>query len=247
MKPEDIRNVTVVGAGLMGHGIAQEFALAGYRVSLYDLTDEKLRKAMTSIEDNLRLMTDLGLVDRTQWNSVLRNIHPHTALEKSVADADVVIEAVFEELDLKQDVFRRLDAACPVRTILASNSSTLLPSKLATATSRPDRVLVAHYLNPPYLIPLVELVRHPGTSDATVAVMCDLLKKVGKQPASAPERDARVYREPLAGGGLARGAVACRARDRDGRGCRSGRKKQLRPTLRRRPVPSKSGSWPAGT
>jgi len=180
---DDIRNIAIVGAGLMGHGIAQEFALAGYPVHLHDLTDEKLEQATATIQANLRLLTDLGLVTDTQRDSVLQNIHPSTALNDAVSDADVVIEAVFERLELKLEVFRQLDEICPERTILASNSSTLLPSKLAAATRRPDKVLIAHYFNPPFLLPVVELVRHPATSNSTVTTMHELLSHVGKKPA----------------------------------------------------------------
>jgi len=95
----------------------------------------------------------------------------------------VVIEAVFEQLELKLEVFEQLDRLCPARTVLASNSSTLWPSKLAAATRRPAQVLIAHYFNPPYLLPLVELVRNPATSDATVDTMYGLLTRVGKKPA----------------------------------------------------------------
>lgn len=183
MNVDDIRSIAVVGAGLMGHGIAQEFALAGYDVYLYDLNDERLRQATAAIRANLQALADIGSATDAQRDSVLHSIHPSTVLDDAVGDADVVVEAVFEQLEVKLDVFRRLDQLCPQRTILASNSSTLLPSKLAAVTRRPDRVLIAHYFNPPYLLPLVELVRHPGTSDATVALMYALLTKVGKKPA----------------------------------------------------------------
>ncbi len=183
MNVDDIHSIAVVGAGLMGHGIAQEFALAGYAVHLHDLSDEKLRQAAAAMQANLQLLADIGLVTQAQRESVAHNVYPCTVLKDVVGDADVVIEAVFEQLELKLEVFRQLDQLCPDRTILASNSSTLLPSKLAAATRRPEQVLIAHYFNPPYLLPLVELVRHPATSDATVATMYELLTRVGKKPA----------------------------------------------------------------
>jgi 3-hydroxybutyryl-CoA dehydrogenase len=104
-------------------------------------------------------------------------------LKDVVADADVVVECVFENLELKRQVFQELDNLCPERTILASNTSTLLPSKLASATRRPDKVLVTHYYNPPYLLPLVEMVRGEKTSEETITTMHALLTKVGKSPA----------------------------------------------------------------
>ncbi len=183
MNVADIRRIAVVGAGLMGHGIAQEFALAGYAVHLHDLSTEKLQQAISAMQANLQRLTDLGLVTPAQRAAVGQNIHPSTRLAEVVADADVVIEAVFEQLELKQAVFQELDQLSPARTILASNTSTLLPSKLAAVTHRPDRVLIAHYFNPPYLVPLVELVRHPTTAEATVATMYELLTRLGKKPA----------------------------------------------------------------
>ena len=114
--------------------------------------------------------------------SVLPKVHASVALKEAVEEADVVIEAVYEDLALKQEVFQELDRLSPERTILASTTSTLMPSKLATATGRPDKVLVAHYVNPPYLVPLVEMVRARQTSDETVTTIYDLLTKMGKRP-----------------------------------------------------------------
>jgi 3-hydroxybutyryl-CoA dehydrogenase len=182
MNVDDIRRVGVVGAGLMGHGIALEFALAGYDVGIYDLSDEKLQQATKNIEANLQMLTEIGLATQAQHEAVLSHIYPSTDFSDAVGSADIVIEAVFENLELKQELFRRLDQQCLERTILASNTSTLLPSKLAAVTRRPDRVLVAHYFNPPFLLPLVELVRHPATSDETVMTLHGLLSNIGKMP-----------------------------------------------------------------
>ena len=132
---------------------------------------------------NLQLLTDLGLVTHAQRESVPHHVHTSTVLKDVVGDADVVIEAVLEKLELKLEVFQELDRLCPDRTILASNSSTLMPNKLAAATRRPENVLIAHHFNPPYLLPLVKLVRHPAMSDATVTAMYELLTHVGKKPA----------------------------------------------------------------
>lgn len=182
MNVEEIKNVAVIGAGLMGHGIAMEFALAGYDVRLHDVNAEMLRKARENIQGNLEMLTGIGLVTKDQADSSRRHLTECTVLREAVAEADVVIEAVFEDLNLKKETFRILDQACPPRTILASNTSSLLPGVLATATRRPDRVLVAHYFNPPYLLPLVEIVRHEKTSEETVRTLYGLLKKIGKTP-----------------------------------------------------------------
>jgi 3-hydroxybutyryl-CoA dehydrogenase len=169
-----IKKIAIIGAGLMGHGIAQEFAQAGYEVHLHDISEGQLQHALKLIESNLS--------STQQAETYLARIHASTDLEEVATDADVVIEAVLENLALKQAVFQKLDRLCPEHTILASNTSTLMPSKLATGTQRPDKILVTHYFNPPHLIPLVEIVRHDATSDETVSVIFDLLRKVGKSP-----------------------------------------------------------------
>ena len=183
MKVDDIRSIAIVGAGLMGHAMAQEFALAGYEVHTYNRTEEKLQQTIKSIQANLQMLISLGMVSQEQAEQVLKNIHPGTVLKDVVADADVVIESVFENLKLKQEIFQELDKLCPERTILATNSSTLVPSKLASVTQRPDKVLGTHYFNPPHLLPLVEVVCSSETSDETITTICDLLTKVGKSPA----------------------------------------------------------------
>jgi 3-hydroxybutyryl-CoA dehydrogenase len=182
MTAGDIRSISVIGAGLMGHGIAQEFALAGMKVSLHDTSNEKLARAEENIARNLSMLSGMGLAAAGAAATVRTHLSLGTDLEAAVAGADVVIEAAFEDLPLKQGIFTTVDRAAPKHAILASNTSTLLPSALALATRRPEKVLVSHYFNPPYLLPLVELVRHDGTSDETVHIMFELLKKVGKTP-----------------------------------------------------------------
>lgn len=182
MGQEDIKRVAVVGAGLMGHGIAQEFALAGYQVRINDLTDEKLQQALDNIGNNLRYMETMGLVTREQMELVPPRIHPSLSLEETVADADYVAEAVYEILSLKQEVFADIDRMCPKNAILASNTSTLMPSVLGSAIERPERLLVAHYINPPFLMPIVEVIRGSETSDEVVDTVVDLLTGIGKRP-----------------------------------------------------------------
>ena len=183
MNVDDINRITIVGAGLMGHGIALEFSLAGYNVCIHDITDNKLLQAIENIRTNLQMLIKTGTITQNQAESVLKNIHSGTELKNMVEEADVVIESVSENLELKQKIFHKLDQLCPEHTILASNSSTLMPGMLASATQRPDKVLVAHYFNPPYLLPLVEIVRHKETSDESVTAIYDLLTRAGKSPA----------------------------------------------------------------
>jgi 3-hydroxybutyryl-CoA dehydrogenase len=185
MDVQDIGRVAVIGAGLMGHGIALEFAAAGYEVGLHDVSRQKLDEALALIEKNLAVVAELGLISREQAASAPARIRASVELHEAAREADVVIEAVAENLQVKLDVFRALDACCPQRTIFASNSSSLMPSQMAPATTRADRFLVAHYFNPPHLLPLVELVRGPQTSDATLETMHALYRKIGKEPAIA--------------------------------------------------------------
>ncbi len=183
MNLSDIKRIAVVGAGLMGHGIAQEFALEEYQVHVQDLSENKFQQAIENIRKNLAMLRKAGLVAQKKDEHVLANIHFSTRLEEAVRDADIVFEAVFENLELKQQLFQRIDDLCPERTILASNTSTIMPTKLASVTRRSDKVLVTHYYNPPYLLPLVEIVRGEKTSDDTINVITSLLTSVGKKPA----------------------------------------------------------------
>ena len=183
MSARSIQGIAVVGAGLMGHGIALELAAHGYAVRLHDRDQAQLERANGSIADGLARLVDIGRITAEDADAAPTRIIMETDLRAAVADVDLVIEAVSEDLELKRAVFHDLDAWAPPHAILASNTSTFMPSLLAAATTRPERVLVAHYFNPPYLLPLVELVRGERTSDATVATMRDLYHGIGKSPA----------------------------------------------------------------
>jgi 3-hydroxybutyryl-CoA dehydrogenase len=172
-----IKRIAVVGAGLMGHGIAQEFALAGYSVSLSDLDEERLVQARDNIENNLKM---LGLT--AESDLVAEKLTTAADMPVAVRDADLVIEAISENLSAKRSLFAKLDSICKPETILASNTSTFMPSQLAEATNRPSQVLVAHYFNPPYLVPLVEVVASQTTSSATIDTVRDILISIGKKP-----------------------------------------------------------------
>lgn len=184
MKLEDVRCIAVLGAaGLMGHGIALEFATAGYDVRINDLSDEALAGAMERIRASLAAAVEAGLISEDTVEPALARITPEASLEEAGSVADVVIEAVYESIDVKRAVFAALDRACPDHTILLSNTSSLLPSAIASATNRADRVAVAHHFNPPHLLPVVEIVRGPRTSDQTVQLAVALFRGIGKQPA----------------------------------------------------------------
>jgi len=182
MNVENIRRVSVVGAGLMGHGIAQEFALAGYEVRIHDRNDELLQIALGDIRGNLaRLAGPLGLTPEA-IDATLGRIAPSPVLEEVVRDADLVVEAIFENLDAKHQLLRSLEKSCRPEAIFASNTSSFMPSRLAEALASPERLLVTHYFNPPYLIPLVEVVPSPRTEPAHVETVIRLLEKIGKKP-----------------------------------------------------------------
>ena len=182
MSTQIIKHIAIVGAGLMGHGIAQEFALAGYTVTIHSRRQDSLDKALSNIEANLARLISLGALTPAQAETVPAKIQSTLDLRSAVKKADVVIESVYEQVELKRYIFQQLDALCPPHTILGSNTSTLMPSQFMDTVQRLDKVLVAHYANPPYLIPIVELVRGPSTSDETVETMRALLTRVGKRP-----------------------------------------------------------------
>ena len=182
-KTDNIKNIAVIGAGLMGHGIAQEFACAGYRVHLHDITEQQLNNARVQIGKNLTLLAENAVIEEISISATLQRIHTTTDLTVAAKTADFVVEAVSENLPLKQQIFEELDSLCQPHTILASNTTALMPSQIGVNTKRTDRILNTHYFNPPYLIPLVELIRSPDTSDETVSVTFDLLTAIGKTPA----------------------------------------------------------------
>ena len=183
MITDRIMQIAVIGAGLMGHGIAQEFASAGYHVHLHDVTHEQLNTALTQIEKNLNVLVENAIIEKERILPTLQRIQTDTELESVAENADFVVEAISENLGLKQQVFEKLDAICPPHTILASNTTALMPSQIGVNAKRKDKILNTHYFNPPYLIPLVELIRSPDTSDETVKATFELLTAIGKTPA----------------------------------------------------------------
>ena len=202
-----IAQIAVIGAGLMGHGIAQEFASAGYRVRLHDVTNEQLESARTQIEQNLNLLASNAIIQEDNISQTLHRIQTSTELEAVAENADFVVEAVTENLALKQQIFGKLDAICPPHTILASNTTALMPSQIGVNAERKDQILNTHYFNPPYLIPLVELIRSPDTSDETVEATFELLTAIGKTPAII-EKEALGFVGPRLQAALIREAFA---------------------------------------
>jgi 3-hydroxybutyryl-CoA dehydrogenase len=182
MKVEEIKRIAVVGAGLMGQGAAVEFALGGYQVSLNSRSEASLQSGLKGIGEILQRLINLGLATQNSADVARSRIRTNVNLQESVRDVQVVYEVVYEDLALKQKVFRDLDRFCPKSTILVSGTSMLRLSDLAAATQRPDKVLLANYSNPSYLVPCAEVMRNEDSSDETVAVVCDLLTRIGKKP-----------------------------------------------------------------
>lgn len=177
-----MEKIAVVGAGLMGHGIAQVFALGGFQVNLTDIKADILDQAVANIRANLTLLADHGIIGRDAVGPALTRVTTSTSMAEAARDADVVIEAIIENLELKQKVFAQLDAICPETAILASNTSVISITEIAADTVKKERVVGTHFWNPPYLVPLVEVVRGDQTADATMDRTISLLSRVGKHP-----------------------------------------------------------------
>ncbi|AKG91110.1 3-hydroxyacyl-CoA dehydrogenase/Enoyl-CoA hydratase [Geoglobus ahangari] len=173
---KDVRNVLVIGAGTMGHGIAELCALAGYSVTLVDVSEEALKKAMERIAWSLSKLEKKKGVKKDE---VLSRITTSTDLPSSASNADLVIEAVVEKTEVKKEVFRTLDENCRDDVILATNTSTIPIAEIASATSKPERVLGLHFFNPPTLIRLVEIVVAEKTSEETVELAKKFVKSLG--------------------------------------------------------------------
>ncbi len=177
-----IKKITVIGPGMMGHAIAQEFATAGHDVILCGRSEERLEQALEKIEHSLNELTQWELIPDQEIKPALQRLQTTTDLKAAASDTDLILESVVEVLEIKESLFCELDTISPDHTIFASNTSSLLPTTLAAATQRPDRFLNLHYFNPPYLMPLVELVRGEKTSDDAVNAVYNLMQAIGKSP-----------------------------------------------------------------
>ena len=178
----DVDRVAVAGAGRMGHGIALVYALAGRSVTLYDVDDEILDAAAQRVQSALETMVEAGYVDSSAVDRAMDNLQTASQLRTAVADADLVTEAVAEDIEVKQSVFAALDEHAPTDAILATNTSGLAIRDIARDVQEMGRVLGTHWFNPPYIVPLVEIVRGPATTDAAVETTEDLLQAAGKTP-----------------------------------------------------------------
>lgn len=184
MKLEDIKQIAVIGAGMMGVQIAQRFSQVGkYPVTITDIKDEFINKGLQFMKDGLKKhFVDKGKMTQAEMDDIVRRIKGTTNLGEAVKNADFVVEAVFENLEVKKSIFQQLDKNAPAHTILASNTSNLNISEMASVTQRRDKVVGMHFFNPVAVMKLVEVVRGPLTSDETVDTTVALARKLDKEP-----------------------------------------------------------------
>jgi 3-hydroxybutyryl-CoA dehydrogenase len=174
-----MKNVVVIGGGTMGNGIAHAAAASGLDVSLVDISDSILQRALTTITANLQRSVIKGKMSEEQRDAVVARIRTTTDME-SVAGADIVIEAIIENLEAKTQLFSKLDAITGPETVLASNTSSISITRIASSTKRPDKVIGMHFMNPVPVMTLVEVIRGMATSDETWQKVEDLAKRMGK-------------------------------------------------------------------
>ena len=186
MRLEDIKTIGIVGAGQMGCGISQVCATAGYQVLLVDVAEPGLKEALAKIRGCLERAVERGSLTDHQAGAVLALIHPMVQLDR-LRDVQLVIEAIPEDLALKQELFTELNRVCQPQTVLASNTSSISITKLGAASGRPDRVVGLHFMNPAPVMRLVEVVRGLETSEQTLHLAMDLAKRLGKTPVVAKD------------------------------------------------------------
>jgi 3-hydroxybutyryl-CoA dehydrogenase len=178
----EIKRIAVLGAGLMGHGIAQVAAQVGkYEVNLRDVEQRFVDNGMSMIKESLQRFVKKGQLTEADMNATLARIHPTLDLKEAVSNADLIIEAVPENLDLKKTTFREVDTYAPAHAIIASNTSSVSITEMASATKRPEKVCGMHFINPPQLMKLVEVVRGARTSDETIETILAVARKMDKE------------------------------------------------------------------
>lgn len=178
----DVPHIGILGAGLMGHGLAQVFAIKKCNVTLYDRDDEALSECINRIRSNLEVFVSMGLVDADEVDESLKRIHLERNLARMCQDRDFIIEAISENLTLKQQVFLEMEKNVSPATILASNTSAIPITSIAENMLYPERVLGTHFWNPPHIVPCVEVIKAEQTSDDVFEQTYALMERVGKSP-----------------------------------------------------------------
>jgi len=182
MKFEDIKVVSVFGAGIMGHGIAQSMAQQGYTVFLRDISQELIEAGLSGMKKSLQKSVEKGVISQEQAEEALSRITTTIDIEEAAKTADFVIEAIPEKLELKKEFFKQLDEKCKAEAILASNTSTCSITEIASVIKRPENVIGMHFFNPVVLMRLVEIVKGLLTANETIEVTRKLVLKMGKEP-----------------------------------------------------------------
>jgi 3-hydroxybutyryl-CoA dehydrogenase len=177
-----IKNITVIGAGTMGNGIAHVFAQNNFKVTLVDISEQALEKGVETIKKNLDRMVQKETITSDLAVNTINNLTTSTSLEKSVMDADLVVEAATEQLELKLSIFKELDSLCQPGTILATNTSSISITHIASVTKRADKVIGMHFMNPVPIMKLVEIIRGYSTSDSVTKSIMELSEALGKSP-----------------------------------------------------------------
>ncbi len=177
-----MKNIAVIGSGTMGNGIAHSFALAGYEVSLFDVSEEALQKALKTISVNLDRQVSKGTIEEVEKEKTLGRIRSYTSLPEAVSGADLVVEAATENKEIKRDIFKKLDALTPEECILSSNTSSIPIHEIAAVTRRKDKVIGMHFMNPVPVMKLVEVIRAKDTSEETCERIGQLTRMLGKIP-----------------------------------------------------------------
>jgi len=179
-----MKNITVIGAGTMGNGIAHVFAQSGFNVNLFDISADALERAVATIGKNMDRQVAKELITESQKSESLERLTTGTDLKVSVANADLVVEAATENTDIKFKLFKDLDEMAPAHCILASNTSSISITKIAAQTNRPDKVIGMHFMNPVPVMKLVEIINGYSTSTETTSTVVEMSKSLGKVPVS---------------------------------------------------------------
>lgn len=177
-----MKNIAVIGAGTMGNGIAHTFAQSGFNVKLIDISEKSLDKGMATIAANLDRMVAKGTITEEDKHRTIGNIITYTDMKDGVVNVDLVVEAATENVDLKLKIFRDLNTFCDEKTILATNTSSISITQIAAVTTRQDKVIGMHFMNPVPIMKLVEIIRGYNTSDEVTKTIMDLSEKLGKVP-----------------------------------------------------------------
>lgn len=177
-----MKNVAVIGSGTMGNGIAHVFAQNGFKVALIDINEEALQRALKTIEKNLDRQLSKGLIDEGTKKQSLQNITTFTKMEQGVKEAELVVEAATENVELKLGIFKQLDELCRPDALLASNTSSISITKIAAVTKRPEKVIGMHFMNPVPVMKLVEVIRGYATTNEVTQQIMELSRNLGKVP-----------------------------------------------------------------